>query len=177
MNCYLLKLRELDRAANNSSVSFVNPPTSLESEKRDEKEATTRAAKGFVSFVSAESKPFENRKCATEPNRQNRQNPDRVIFDGLVSGKEEQSGNPAARGEVTGHPYDRVLAVLHSKCPESIEAARWQQAIRDADYFLPKWGAQAHALGWTVRELFGLHPVPERPARTFRRCRATTAQG
>jgi hypothetical protein len=24
-------------------------------------------------------------------------------------------------------------------------------------------------LGWTARELFGLHPVPERPAPTFRR--------
>jgi hypothetical protein len=158
MNHYLIKLREIERAANDSFVSFVSPPNRLESEKRDEKEAATRAAKGFVSFVSDESKPFENSKCATEPNRQNRQNSDRVI-----------SGNPAARGEVTGHPYDRVLAVLHSKCPELIEAARWQQAVRDAEVFIPKWGEQAQTLGWTVEELFGLHPVPQRPAPSFRR--------
>jgi hypothetical protein len=31
------------------------------------------------------------------------------------------------------------------------------------------WGAQAGTVGWTARELFGLHPVTERPAPTFRR--------
>jgi hypothetical protein len=44
-----------------------------------------------------------------------------------------------------------------------------KQAVRDAETFLVKWGEQAHALGWTARELFGLHPVPGRPAPTFRR--------
>jgi len=48
-------------------------------------------------------------------------------------------------------------------------AAGWQQAVKDADNFLATWGAQAHALGWTARELFGLHSVPERPAANYRR--------
>jgi hypothetical protein len=44
-----------------------------------------------------------------------------------------------------------------------------KQAVRDAETFLARWGAQAHALGWTARELFSLYPVPERPASTLRR--------
>ena len=58
---------------------------------------------------------------------------------------------------------------LRSKCPERVESDRWQQAILDANSFLAQWGAQAHALGWTARELFGLHPVPERPAANYSR--------
>jgi hypothetical protein len=46
---------------------------------------------------------------------------------------------------------------------------RWQQAIRDAEYFLAKWGQPAQALGWTTVELFGLHPVPARPSLSYRR--------
>jgi hypothetical protein len=50
-----------------------------------------------------------------------------------------------------------------------VDPERWAQAISDAETFLAVWGAQARLLGWTARELFGLHPVPERPAPTFRR--------
>jgi hypothetical protein len=98
---------------------------------------------GFVSFVSAQSSPnseFQNPKNTTDVNRQNCQN-----------------------------PYWRVLEELRSGCPALVETDRWDQAIRDANSFLAKWGQQAHALGWTIRELFGLHPVAERPAPTFRR--------
>jgi hypothetical protein len=65
--------------------------------------------------------------------------------------------------------YEQVFAALRSQCPQLIEPDRWQQAIQDADSFLATWGAQAHALGWTARELFGLHAVPERPAATYKR--------
>jgi hypothetical protein len=68
-----------------------------------------------------------------------------------------------------GQPYGKVLAELRSKCPELVEPDRWQQAVNDAETFLARWSKQAHVLGWTARELFGLHPVPERPAPTFRR--------
>ena len=61
-------------------------------------------------------------------------------------------------------PYGHLLAALQSKCPELVEPDRWQQAVKDADNFLATRGEQAHALGWTARELFGLHPVSERPA-------------
>jgi hypothetical protein len=66
-------------------------------------------------------------------------------------------------------PYGQLLAALRSKRPELIEPECWQQAITDAEVFLPTWGAQANAFGWTERELFGLHAVPERPAANYRR--------
>jgi hypothetical protein len=72
-------------------------------------------------------------------------------------------------GTVVGQHYASVLTALHSKCPDLVETDRWDQAIRDADSFLAKWGQQAQAFGWTVRELFGLHPIPAQPAPTFRR--------
>ena len=53
--------------------------------------------------------------------------------------------------------------------PDLVEPDRWQQAVKDADNFLATWGEQADALGWTARELFGLHPAPERPAPSYRR--------
>jgi len=65
--------------------------------------------------------------------------------------------------------YERVFATLRAQCPQLIEPDRWQQAIHDADSFLATWGAQAHTLGWTARELFGLHAIPERPAAAYRR--------
>jgi hypothetical protein len=170
MNHYLIKLREIEQAPNDSFVSFVSAPTRLESEKRVEKEAATKAGKGFVSFVSAESKPVDSPKCATEPDRQNRQYPCRVTFEGLESGTAGQMENPGTPlGTVTGRPYDSMLPALRSKCPELIEPGRWLQAISDAEAFLAAWGAQAGTLGWTARELFGLHPVTELPAPTFRR--------
>ncbi len=66
-------------------------------------------------------------------------------------------------------PYGEVIAELRSKCPDHIEHDHWQQAIQDADNFLARWSAQAQALGWTTRELFGLHAVPARPAPGYSR--------
>jgi hypothetical protein len=66
-------------------------------------------------------------------------------------------------------PYSKALAALRSKCPEFVEPERWLQALGDAEILLSLWGSQAGALGWTARELFGLHPIPERPASNFRR--------
>ena len=68
-----------------------------------------------------------------------------------------------------GQRYAIVLAKLVSECPQLIEPEAWQLAVADAKAFLDKWGTQAAALGWTARELFGLHPVPEPPAASFRR--------
>jgi hypothetical protein len=59
--------------------------------------------------------------------------------------------------------YASALATLRTNCPAHVPDDRWHQAIVNATAFTTKWGAQAHALGWTERELFGLHPVPEQP--------------
>jgi hypothetical protein len=66
-------------------------------------------------------------------------------------------------------PYGEVAAKLRSKCPDYVDPDGWQQAIRDADSFLARWGTQAQALGWTAGELFGLHAVPARPALNYSR--------
>jgi hypothetical protein len=68
-----------------------------------------------------------------------------------------------------GQRYAIVLAKLVSTCPQLIEPETWQQAVTDAEIFLARWGAPAAALGWTARELFGLHPVPERPTGNYQR--------
>jgi hypothetical protein len=52
-------------------------------------------------------------------------------------------------------PYGHLFAALQSRCPELVDPDRWQQAVKDADSFLATWSAQAHALGWTERELLG----------------------
>jgi hypothetical protein len=61
------------------------------------------------------------------------------------------------------------LAALLAKCPAHVPEDRWQQAVADAGTFAPQWGAQAQAFGWTARELFGLHPVPGKPAGNYSR--------
>ena len=72
-------------------------------------------------------------------------------------------------GTVVGQRYQNTLEALRLRCPEFVEADRWQQAIHDADSFIATWGEQAHSLGWTARDLFGLHPIPERPTASYQR--------
>jgi hypothetical protein len=88
------------------------------------------------------------------------------IVDLLRSKRDHSEGSPSTANSA---PFAEVIAKLRSKCPDHIERDRWQQAIQDADGFLANWGAQAHALGWTPRELFGLHAVPARPAANYSR--------
>jgi hypothetical protein len=45
----------------------------------------------------------------------------------------------------------------------------WLQALADGQRFLARWGQEAEALGWTVRDLFGLAPIPDRPHPRYRR--------
>jgi hypothetical protein len=63
----------------------------------------------------------------------------------------------------------RIFQELERRCPSHIPIADWQQAIKDGRRFLDKWGEQAEALGWTTRDLFGLHEVPHTPHASYRR--------
>ena len=65
--------------------------------------------------------------------------------------------------------FGRTFQELESCCPEHIDVADWQQAVDDARRFLAQWGVQADALGWTARDLFGLHKPPDSPAPSYRR--------
>jgi hypothetical protein len=71
--------------------------------------------------------------------------------------------------EISPSPYDGPFRTLERKCPEFVEAERWQQAIEDGRRFFASWGEQAHAFGWTVRELLGLHTPLEQPAASYSR--------
>ena len=73
------------------------------------------------------------------------------------------------RVECDPGPYASALAALRANCPAYVPEDRWHQAVVDATTFDTEWGAQAHAFGWTAPELFGLHPVPDRPAANYDR--------
>jgi hypothetical protein len=68
-----------------------------------------------------------------------------------------------------GHRYSSMFSAIRAKCPAYVEIDRWQQAVEDAGRFLATWGEQAEALGWTSRELFGLHTPTERPTASYQR--------
>jgi hypothetical protein len=72
----------------------------------------------------------------------------------------------AARDPVS---YTSALAVLRAECPAYVDAADWQQAIKDGHRFVTQWGKQAEGLGWAPADLFGLHTPPEKPAPNYRR--------
>lgn len=80
-------------------------------------------------------------------------------------------------GTVAGQPYSEVLSALRSKCPDLVERNRWLETLRDAESFLPAWGLQANALGWTARDLFGLHTPPARPTPSYDRLSRYDATG
>jgi hypothetical protein len=62
-----------------------------------------------------------------------------------------------------------VLVALESRRPDLVPVDRWQQAVADGKTFLSRWGDQAHALGWTAKDLFGLVTVPEHAKPSFNR--------
>jgi hypothetical protein len=65
--------------------------------------------------------------------------------------------------------FFRPLDELERRCPEYVELGRWHQAVEDGRRFLTRWGEQADALGWTARDLFGLHEPPSIPHPTYQR--------
>ena len=66
-------------------------------------------------------------------------------------------------------PYHHVLAVLETRCPEIVPVGRWRLAVEDGRAFLARWGESAEALGWTARDLFGLHTPPVQPHPSYSR--------
>ncbi len=52
-----------------------------------------------------------------------------------------------------------VADLLAMTCPVSCPAERWKVLREDAYTFLRDHAARAHGLGWTVLDLFGVHPV------------------
>jgi hypothetical protein len=90
---------------------------------------------------------------------------------------EERYTNPSATDEEHNRGGDlfrlsrffRTFSELERRCPARIDPARWQQAVNDGQRFLAQWGEQAEALGWTARDLLGLHEVPATPHPAYQR--------
>ena len=65
--------------------------------------------------------------------------------------------------------FCRTFATLETRCPELVPVDRWQAAVDDGRRFLARWGEQADALGWTAKDLFGLHHPPATPHPSYSR--------
>jgi hypothetical protein len=67
-------------------------------------------------------------------------------------------------------PYcQAAIEALERRCPAYVEHDRWHQALDDARRFFSEWGNRADTLGWTARDLLGLHQVPEQPRPNYDR--------
>ena len=87
-----------------------------------------------------------------------------------------QSPTPAKVGKVakvqqpaSASPYQDILDTLERRCPDFVETGRWRQAVADGRQFLAAWSEQADAFGWSARELFGLHTLPQGAAANYHR--------
>jgi hypothetical protein len=56
-------------------------------------------------------------------------------------------------------PFAHTMGALQARRPEGVGEARWREALKDGRGFLETWGSQAANLGWTAKDLFGLHPI------------------
>jgi len=65
--------------------------------------------------------------------------------------------------------FGRILSALEARGPDLVPIDRWQLAVQDGRHFLAQWGEQAEALGWTIKDLFGLVTVPEHAKPSFNR--------
>ena len=74
-------------------------------------------------------------------------------------------------------PYAEALSELESQCPDYVETERWRQCLIDAQRFLAEWGEMAATLGWSSRDLFGLHQVPPQSAASYQRLSRYDATG
>jgi hypothetical protein len=73
----------------------------------------------------------------------------------LFAGDDDQSERGGSPAE-----WHAILAGLEQRSwPDWLGPDRWEALLSDAENFLSRWGAAAHALGWTALDLFGVHPT------------------
>jgi hypothetical protein len=115
-----------------------------------------RVAEAHAKAKSAKSaKSAPRTKTEAAQNSQNAQN--------------SRAHGPATKRGGEQNPYASTIATLEARCPNLVPVERWQHVVSDGKTFLTRWGDQAHALGWTARDLFGLHVLPEKPHPFYRR--------
>jgi hypothetical protein len=52
-----------------------------------------------------------------------------------------------------------VARLRAMEIPDCFSAARWRYIVDDAAAFLNQWGATAANRGWSIHDLFGVHPA------------------
>jgi hypothetical protein len=109
---------------------------------------------GFVSFVSAQSMGF------FDPEARSGCMPEQA--------PNQEKGAPPERTKLT-EPFARTITALEARCPDLVPVGRWQLAVEDSRSFLARWGDKAEALGWTARDLFGLHTPAAKPHPSYSR--------
>src|SRR5260370_40147025 len=92
----------------------------------------------------------------------------RKRFAGPRISTETTKGTAAGTSVVFGR-FGRTYKALEARCPDHVPAERWQRAVEDGRHFLATWGSQAEHLGWTSKDLCGLHPVPAEPPPSYSR--------
>lgn len=75
-----------------------------------------------------------------------------------------QDGAPshALSVELAGVPMawvDAFRRLRSMEMPDAFTPVRWRCIVDDAESFLRHWGAAAAQLGWSVHDLFGVHPA------------------
>ncbi|MFC2248560.1 hypothetical protein ACETRX_02930 [Labrys portucalensis] len=79
------------------------------------------------------------------------------LFDLPFDGETPMPAALARAPSYTGPFADEFAALLRAN--PTPDPRRWEQAKQDAAEFLADWGDEAAGLGWTAKDLFGLHPV------------------
>jgi hypothetical protein len=129
-----------------SNISNLSRPT------EPERERSALATLAGLAEASRFSERPETSNAPTSPATENQTDPAKV-----------------ANVAKAGVPYGRTLAALIERCPDYVEPDRWERAVDDGRAFVTTWGPQAQALGWTPRDLFGLHTPPSRPRPSYQR--------
>lgn len=118
----------------------------------ENQEATPAATAATAAKPTRESENAANAANAATPP---------VVFE-KMSPLETDFAERAAIIEFDGQiPREWAEGFAQLQCierPSSIPENRWLQVLGDTGRFLDSWGAKLAAFGWTVPEVFGVHP-------------------
>lgn len=113
-----------------------------------ERLAAWEAKRGCAnSAISANSPPFGTNGT----NGTASPGPDVSRFDEVAGAQEFDHRQPRDVAEA-------VASLRLMPAPDGMSPDRWSQLVADADWFASHHWAAARAMGWTVREVFGVSP-------------------
>jgi hypothetical protein len=113
--------------------------------------------------------PYLDKLHALKAKKGHLSSPSKLTKPAQVSEQEGFVGFVSAQSSRFGGAFGRALVALESRCPDLVPAERWRKAVEDGHAFLARWGTQAEALGWSPRDLFGLHKPPAKPRPSYSR--------